>query len=417
MTARLVVERAFARERPPVLLLAGPVLVRTLGIAGIPLIVASSDATAPAFFSRYCGGRCVLASKDDPDALLCDLLEVGDRLSAQFGRRIPLMYGDDFFLEFIVTHRQPLAERFLFLLPDPHTADALLAKDLFQEFAHERGLPVPRSLSWENLAVTDLPVLAKPRSKARWRDSELREQFFIGDSKAVVFPTGREAALQPLLERNRNQLTFQEYVCGDDRQLWSYHGFASDQGKILASFVGRKLRTSPPVTGESAFIELMHDDERARFGQQLAERISLKGPFKIDFKTDSRTGSHTLLEINARFNLWHYLGAVNGINLMQIAYDYLLDEIEPGPRRYSTGKRWLCLRSDFRAYRAMSALGELSFVRWIASILSRNVVYNIFAWNDPVPLLMTWRNRFARKVRKAFGLARRALKRYPSMES
>jgi len=417
MNARLVVEREFARGRPPVLLLAGPVLVRTLGIAGIPLIVASTDATASAFSSRYCGGRCVLASKDDPDALLCDLLEVGDRLSAQFGRRIPLMYGDDFFLEFIVTHRQPLAERFLFMLPDPHTADALIAKDRFQEFALERGLPVPRSVPWENLAVTALPVLAKPRSKSHWRDSELRERLFIGDSKAVVFPTGREAALQPLIERNRNQLTFQEYVCGDDRQLWSYHGFASDQGKVLASFLGRKLRTSPPVTGESAFIELMHDDERAMFGRQLSERIPLKGPFKIDFKTDSRTGSHALLEINARFNLWHYLGAVNGINLMQIAYDYLLDGGEPGPRAYSTSKRWVCLRNDFRAYRAMAALGELSFVRWVASILSTNIVYNIFAWNDPAPLLMTWLNRFARKARKALGLAKQALKRYPSAES
>jgi len=417
MNARLTVEREFSRERPPVLLLAGPVLVRTLGIAGIPLIVASTDAAAPAFSSRYCGGRCVLASKDDPDALLCDLLEVGDRLAAQYGRRVPLMYGDDFFLEFIVTHRQPLAERFLFLLPDPDTADALLAKDRFQEFAHERRLPVPRSVLWESLAVTALPVLAKPRSKSRWRDSELKEHFFVGDSKAVVFPTGREAALQPLIERNRNQLTFQEYVCGDDRQLWSYHGFASDQGRILASFLGRKLRTSPPVTGESAFIELMHDDERSMFGRQLAERVPLKGPFKIDFKTDSRTGSHVLLEINARFNLWHYLGAVNGINLMQVAYDHLLDGREPAPRPYSTRKRWLCLRYDFRAYRAMAALGELSFVSWIASILSIHIVYNIFAWNDPAPLFATWRNRFARKARKALGLARQVLTRCPSMES
>lgn len=416
MGARFAVEREFASGRPPVLLIAGPVLVRTLGIAGIPLIVASSDAAAPAFSSRYCGGRCVLASKDDPDALLCDLLEVGDRLSAQFGRRIPLMYGDDFFFEFIVLHRHPLAERFLFLLPDPPTADALVAKDRFQEFAHERGLPVPRSISWEDLAVTAHPVLAKPRSKARWRDSELREHFFIGDSKAVVFSNGREAVLQPLIEHNRNQLLFQEYVCGDDRQLWSYHGFASDQGKILASFLGRKLRTSPPITGESAFVELMHDDERTIFGQQLAERISLKGPFKIDFKTDSRTGRHTLLEINARFNLWHYLGAVNGLNLMQIAYDYLLDGRQPGPRPYSTRKRWLDLRHDFRAYRAMAALGEISFVRWIASILSRNIVYNIFAWNDPAPLLMTWRNRFVRKARKVIRLAKQALKRGPAVE-
>ena len=59
----------------------------------------------------------------------------------------------------------------------------------------------------------------------------------------------------------------------------------------------------------------------------------------------------------------------------------------------------------------MAALGELSFVRWIASILSTNIVYNVFAWNDPAPLLVVWRNRFARKTRKALALAKRALKR------
>ena len=399
------------------LLVAGPVLVRTLGIAGIPLIVASTDAAAPAFSSRYCGGRCVLASREHPDALLGDLLEVGERLMAQFGRRVPLMYGDDAFLEFLCAHRQLLAERFLFLLPAPDVTSALLAKDRFQEFARERGLPVPRGFRWEELADMEAPVLAKPRSKSCWSNSELREQLITGDSKALIFAAGREAMRQPLVARYRDELTFQEYVRGDDRQLWSYHGFADERGKVLASFLGRKLRTSPPGTGESSFIELIHDDERALLGRQLAERMELQGAFKLDFKADQRTGGHALLEVNPRFNLWHYLGAVNGINLMQVAYDYLLDGRQPGPRPYSTKRRWLYLRYDLRAWRSMSARGELSFIRWIRSILPPNTVYNLFAWNDPAPLFATWVNRLAGTGRRSLGFARQALKRWHSTES
>ena len=47
----------FDPRRPPVLLLGGVNLVRTLGLAGIPAIVASSDPHEPAFASRHCVGR------------------------------------------------------------------------------------------------------------------------------------------------------------------------------------------------------------------------------------------------------------------------------------------------------------------------------------------------------------------------
>ena len=42
----------FDPGRPPVVLLGGINLVRTLGLAGIPAIVASSDREEPAFASR-----------------------------------------------------------------------------------------------------------------------------------------------------------------------------------------------------------------------------------------------------------------------------------------------------------------------------------------------------------------------------
>ncbi|TAK52131.1 MAG: hypothetical protein EPO25_14410 [Gammaproteobacteria bacterium] len=404
-------------RRPPVLLVAGPVLVRTLGIAGIPLIVAASDATAPEFYSRYCNSRQILAARDQPEALLRDLIAAGDQLVARFGQRLPLMYGDDFMLELVCAHRRLLAERYLFLLPDPDVASALLAKDCFQEFARVRQLPVPRGLCWQELADCGSPVLVKPRSKSDWKHSALRECLFTGDSKAIVLASGCEAARQPLIARHRDKLLFQEYIPGDDRQLWSYHGYADEQGRVLAAFLGRKLRTSPPLTGESSFIELMHDEARTAFGRQLVERLPLKGPFKLDFKTDSRTGTHALLEVNARFNLWHYLGAVNGINLMQVAYDHLLGARPPGPRPYTTTRRWIYLRYDVRAYRALAARGELSLAGWITSILSSRTVYNLFAWNDPMPLLMSWVQRLFVRARRVPGLVVQVLKRWRSTAS
>lgn len=400
MSVQLTLKHAFTPQRPPVLLLAGPVLVRPLGRAGIPLIVASADPVDPAFASRYCGGRCVLPPAEEPAAMMNGLIEAGDRLLAQLGRRVPLMYGNDFFLELIYARREELEQRFLMLLTDPEPAHALLAKDRFEVLARARDLPVPRRLAWEELPAVQGAVLAKPASKFAWHETPLRSSLFRGESKALIFASGRAAAEQPLVERHRDQLIFQEYIRGDDRELWSYHGFADEQGTVLASFVGRKLRTFPPLTGESAFIELIHDEARANLGRELAERIPLKGAFKLDLKTDAATGRHFLLEVNARFNLWHYLGAVNGVNLMQIAYDYMVDGKRPGPQTYSTNRRWLFLPLDYGAYRELAARGELSFAGWLASILFTRTVYNQFAWSDPAPFLMAWVNRFVRKGRK-----------------
>jgi predicted ATP-grasp superfamily ATP-dependent carboligase len=391
----------FSPERPPVLLQADLDLVRTLGMAGIPVVVASSDESDPAFGSRYCCGRCVLPSRYQPDALVAAMLDAGSRLADTLGRRVPLMYGADDWLELIYAHRDRLQERFLLLLNDPEVAWGLLMKDRFEALAHDLDLPVPRHVPWEALSGIPGAVIGKPRSRASFVDSKLRDQLFEGESKALIFESGRAAASQALIGRFRDQLTFQEYVRGDDRQLWSFHGFSDEKGDILGYFLGRKLRTSPPLTGQSAFLELIHDDALAAYGRRMAERMHLKGAFKTDFKTDAVTGKHFLLEVNARFNLWNHLGAANGVNLMQVAYDYLVSGKRPPPQAYGTDIRWIPLPRDFRTYRALAARGELSFLRWASSILFTRLVHRHFSWKDPVPFVKLCASRIARIARKS----------------
>ncbi|MER9801128.1 hypothetical protein NKJ36_29170 [Mesorhizobium sp. M0142] len=392
--------RKLTAERPPVLLVAGPVLLRPLAMAGIPAIVASSDANDPTFASRYCNERCILPPRSEPEALVDALVDVGNLLCKSVGRRVPLMYGEDYFLELVYAHRERLTKTFLLLLSEPEVGLGLLTKDRFSALARDRGLPVPRSIPWEELPETDGPVLAKPRSKSVWQHSPIQDELFGDGSKARVFENGREAASQPRIARFRDQLTFQNYVGGDDRQLWSFHGVSDEHGTVLASFVGRKLRTSPPFTGESSFIEMIQDDELATFGKRMAEQVPLKGAFKMDFKTDAKSGKHFLLEVNARFSLWNCLGAENGVNLLAVAYDYMVAGKRPPPLSYRTDTRWLCLPLDYRAYRQLAARRELSLVDWITSILSTRTVYNVFAWRDPAPLVMT----FIRKLRKLLRL-------------
>ncbi|HEY3352613.1 MAG TPA: hypothetical protein VGQ83_05160, partial [Polyangia bacterium] len=179
--------------------------------------------------------------------------------------------------------------------------------------------------------------------------------------------------------------------------------FADEQGRVLASFCGRKVRANPPETGESALIELLHDQELDTLGRTLVRRLPLPGPCKIDVKRDPRDGRLVVMEINARFTLWNYLGAVNGVNLPGVAYDYLVDGREPGPLRYTTQYRWLDPYNDYQACREL--WGEYGVRTWLRQILTGDTVQDIFSWSDPQPFMRLLRHRLLLRVRRWRGSA------------
>lgn len=386
-----------AAHKPPTAVLVGGVnLVRCLGLAGIRTVVATQDPEEPALASRYCTQHVLLPSFENPEAAVAALERVGASLTDEDGAPPALLYGSDDVLDLIYPHRERLGRVFRLLLNEPGVAEALLAKDRFQAFAEARGLPVPRSLHADELPTHEGPVVVKPSAKADWHASALKKRLF-GDAKARVFESGSQAAAHEGVARHWGELTCQEYIPGDDTCIWSYHAVADETGEVLDSFIGRKIRTHPPQTGESAFIEMAHDEELRALGARIARDVPLKGIFKMDFKRDPHTGRWYLLEVNARCNLWHYLGAANGVNLPAIACDYLRSGTRPtAPSRYGTARRWLSLELDARAFIQLRREGSLGLFAWLSSILLSRNVYNLFSWRDPGPWLRFWRLRLSR---------------------
>jgi predicted ATP-grasp superfamily ATP-dependent carboligase len=380
--------RRLRRHRPPALLLGGINLVRALGLARIPAIVASAEPFTPAMASRYCTGRCELPPAAQREAVVERLLRAGEILTGALCTRVPLLYGDDDQLGLVQDYRDALSPYFAFVLSDPALSRALHSKQLFQALAERRGLPVPRRLEWSELEEFDAPVLVKPRMKTEWNSSAVFAKLFGGAGKARVFADGHALLRDPLARSLAGQLAVQEYIPGDDRALWSFHGFADEQGKLLAWFIGRKIRTYPALTGDSSYLELAYDNGLATLGRALVPRIGLKGVFKMDFKRHAATGVFYLLEVNARFNLWHYLGAKAGVNLAQVAYDYVTRGARRAPMQSRTRYRWLSPRLDYLAYRALAARGELTSVGWLGSLFSSRKVYDLFAWTDPMPFVV-----------------------------
>jgi predicted ATP-grasp superfamily ATP-dependent carboligase len=385
-------------QQLPVVLLGGLNIVRALGLAAIPVIIAHSERRTPSMASRYCAGTIELPPLSEREAVVETLVCAGRRLAAQYGAPVPLFYDNDDRLALVQDCRAALAPHFALLLNEPALGSALLDKALFQALAEESGLPVPRRIGWEMLDAESGPVLAKPKVRTAWEHSSVRRQLFGGAGKARVFASGREARADALVQQLAGQLAFQEYVPGGDDAIWSFHGFAAPGGEVLDWFVGRKIRTFPALTGDSSYLRLAHDEDLAALGRGIAARLPLAGIFKMDFKRSAATGRFYLLEINTRFNLWHYLGARNGVNLPRVAYEFLSQGKRPaasGARsKARTRYRWLSLAYDWRAYRELRGRGEQNAARWLWSLAQAPKVYDLFSWSDPAPFLRAWRARF-----------------------
>jgi D-aspartate ligase len=384
----------------PVVVWGGINVVRALGMAGIPVLVASLERDTPSMASRYCSGTVELPPGGGREAIAQALVRAGRRLAARQGRAVPLFYDNDDRLALVQDFREALAPHFALLLNERPLAEALLDKARFQALAAAKRLPVPRCIAWRALGAERGAVLVKPKTRTRWEDSAVRRQLFGGHGKARVFGSGREARLDPLVQRLAGELQFQEYVPGGDDAIGSFHGFAAPGGEVLDGFVGRKIRTYPAHTGDSAYLRLAHDPALASLGRDIAARLGLAGIFKMDFKRHAGTGRYYLLEINARFNLWHYLGAKNGVNLTRVAYDFLLSGNRPQPSQTSTRYRWLAWRYDRRAFRELHARGELGAAAWLWSLAQAPKVYEYFSWSDPLPFVRLLQGRVHRRWRR-----------------
>jgi predicted ATP-grasp superfamily ATP-dependent carboligase len=357
-------------------------------------MLVSPDEADLTFYSRHCRRRRVIASPvAQPEAALRDLLDLG----AELPPRPVLFYGNDATLLLVSRNRDALARYYDFLLPD--LLEALVDKARFADLARARGLPVPRALTSAQAPTPEdalrrltLPCILKPQVHIGWSTSQAVRR--LGrPCKALRADTRDELrAAYEALRSFCSGFLIQEYVPGDDRCLYTFHAYLDRAGRPLGHYVGRKIRTYPPDTGVSTFLELCDDPEITSLGLDVLQRLCFKGIVKIDFKRDARTGRPLVLELNPRFNLWHYLGAAGGINLPLIALRDLsgrAGHAAPTTPGYRAGIRWLALDDDLRALlRDYRPGGKLSLPGWLRSLAGKNV-YNVFSLSDPVPAIVS----------------------------
>lgn len=360
-------------------------------------------------YSRYCRRYKILQAQGLADPVIVDELV---SLGKTFDHKPVLYYGDDDILFLISRNRARLEPYFRFLMPSASLIEDCTDKVRFLALAADKQLPTPREVGFSAFTggadvgeQLGFPCIIKPSVHAGWHDSPV-----VGDAggrPVKVLLANDASELDAWVTRMReagHEFVIQEFVPGGEEAIYSFHAFVDEQSRALAYYVGKKIRTYPSLGGISTCVELVQDDEVVRLGLEAIDRLQVRGPVKIDFKKHPGNGRYYILELNLRFNQWNYLGTASGINLPMLAYRHLSGL--PCPQvsnHYRTDIKWLSFGDDLRSIiRYYRPAGEYTLPAWLNSLRGRKV-YDIFAWDDPLPFIVNCGHYLAALSRRLLG--------------
>ncbi|MEZ4503281.1 MAG: ATP-grasp domain-containing protein [Dehalococcoidia bacterium] len=354
-------------------------LVAPLGLAGIDC-VAVAGASEPTRWSRYvCRSIDELDSWADNEAMADRLVEEAEREATP-----PVLFYQSDPSELMVSrYRERLGTSMRFVIPDETLVEDLVDKSRFAELAARTGLDVPITVTLT--AGTPLPpehelpfpLVVKPslRRSEAWKPAAGRAKAIEVDTYAELVELWRD------FDRAGVDIVAQEIVPGPETAIESYHVYVDESGAIAGEFTGRKIRTRPADFGISTAVEVVELPDVLRAGRDVIERIGLTGVAKLDFKRRPN-GTLALLEINARFSLWHYPGAVAGVNLPALVYADLTGEPRPAVKPVRRAVRWVKPWHDAMAARA-AGMSLAAWVRFVGTAETRSAV----TLRDPMVIL------------------------------
>jgi D-aspartate ligase len=389
-------------EGSPLALVMGDVdMVRALGVAGIASAFFGPD-NEPARLSRHVRAELPWIDPWERQDELVEALLAFARTQPQPPVLCP---QTDATLLVASRHRERLAERFRFALADAELVEQLVDKGRFQALADEHALPVPRAQrlrpkAGEPLPALDVPfpLVIKPLTRTPgWTR-------LAGSSKALhVFDGDGFAAAWPELSQLPTELLAQQLIAGPESRIESFHVYVDESGAVAGAFTGRKIRTFPVDYGHSTAVEIVALPDVAELGRGVVARLALKGVAKLDFKRDDGGRLH-LLEINPRFNLWHYPGAIAGVNLPALAYADLTGRERPPVAAVPRRVAWVDPLQDLRASRAVG----MSLPAWLRFVAGSEAICGL-ARADPAPFLRgkLWGALWRRTGERALSRVRR----------
>ncbi len=363
-------------------------IARSLGEAGVPVIGLTAQRGAYGNFTRYAKTMFCPDSREEPEALLAFLTDLG----RQLGERSVIFPTRDDDLMFLDRFRAELAPYFSAVMPESGPLHSCLDKwETFVE-AQRAGVASPRS--WKVETARELkdvarevtyPCVLKALSAHYWRQGNNWE--VVGGRKAIVAHTEQELLSEyDLVASADNRAVVQELVEGGDDHLLITACYLDRSSRCLGYFQTQKLVQLPEGFGTGCIVRSVDRPELVEPTLRLLQSIGFSGIAEVEYKWDRASGEYKLIEVNPRPWDQHPLGRTCGIDLMYIAYrDHAGLALTP-VTKLAPGHKWIAEDAFLPAALRMLSHRDPK----LASLLRQARGKRIFAiWSakDPLPLL------------------------------
>lgn len=384
---------------PPVVVvgldcITGLQTVRILTARGVPVIAIARDKGHFCCRTRLC--ERIIEAETGTEALIPVLKE----LASELGSRPVLYPCTDNAVLALSRRREEIQDDFHLALPDAEVVEMLVDKVSLIEFANKHDLPIPQTRllydreDAEQAAKTlAFPCIVKPPMKSlKWQQN----------TKAKAYKVDSAAEFLELYDRCHewaDLLMAQQWVAGDDGNLFSCNCYFTAESKPLASFIARKIRQWPPETGTSCLGEEVRNDEVLRESIALFERVGYHGLGYVEMKRDENTGQHYIIEPNiGRPTGRSAIAEAGGVEILYTMYCDLngLPLPEGREQRYG-GVKWVYWRNDLRSAWYYWRRGDISLAQVWQSWRGKKACA-VFCWRDPVPFFADFWRSFRQAV-------------------
>ncbi len=293
-------------------------LARSLAVGNMPVFIVGDRAGGPAMDSRH--GRKVPVAETAGEPLLAAL----SGIAAQSSDRPVLFLTEEKSVRTVSEHRDQVIRGFRIRLPEHEQLMALMHKSGFQALAEKAGSLVPRALPLKSAA--DLPVVAqlrfpcvlKPARKDYGYGARFQKAYVVGNMDEVrrLFDE-----ISPIM----SDLIVQEWIEGEDSDIYFCLVYMGEGGELVSSFSGRKLRSWPPRIGGTAscIAASEHGEKLEHLTLAFFRAVGFSGMGSMEYKRDRRDGTFQMVEPTvARTDFQEEVATLNGTNIPLAAYLY-----------------------------------------------------------------------------------------------
>jgi predicted ATP-grasp superfamily ATP-dependent carboligase len=354
-------------------------VIRSLALEDIPSISLTRRKFGLGRYSNQTIGLVCPDYQIFPERFLEFMVDLGKHLK----KPGIIMPTDDLVLERLMQFDEELSPYYLKTFPEPKILGNAMNKYNQYLAAKSIGLPVPYSIAPDNESDLDawpkdfFPCVVKGR----------KGKYFFEHFNVQAILIQNYAGLQNIYRQSMGiPLIIQDFIPGDDNELYAYTSFISQTGECLTEFTSHKTQQVPARLGilrrgKSKSIPELRDQSRL-----LLKKLNFKGFSYIEYKLDSRDGQYKLIEINARFWKNFFMATLAGINFPYIAYLSNIRSSIPKHKKQKEGVEWVFWIEEI-LYLLMDLFTKKTRLKdWFKDRPKGKDV--IFGWKDPLPVFM-----------------------------